>query len=452
MVLHRKRLNDLVFLLLLAAATVGLYFGIQAARDSDIDNGGATTSVPIAATVLPNLDVASASQLDQAITALQSRLEEHPSDGASLARLGVAYLQKGRETADPTYYGKAASALTNSFDLDRHNYESLTGLGALALSRHDFGGALHWASLALAENPYSPAVYGVLTDALVELGAYPSAVNAAQMMVDLRPDLSSYARVSYLRELHGDSAGAIEAMTSAVNAGAGAPEAVAWSAVELGNLRYNRGDLEAAAADYERALASLPDYPRALGGLARIAAARGDLQGAIEGYKRAIAVVPLPELVIALADVYEAAGMSDDAGRERQLVGVLQRLQAENGVNTDLELAVFDLDHEINVATALDTVRRSYVARRSVYGADAVAWGLFRNGRCEEAAGYSREALRLGTRDAMLHFHAGMIADCLGQSAKAASELQRALSINPHFSVRFVPVAQQRLAELEAGR
>lgn len=451
MALRRKRLNDLGFVLLLMAATLGLYLGIQAYRDHGQGDSGSTRG-SVQSVALPNLDAVNASQLDQTIASLQSRLEQDPSDGGSLARLGLAYLQKGRETADPGYYGKAEQALSKSFGLDAHNYESLAGLGALALSRHDFMGALKWGTLAVAENPYAAAVYGVLTDALVETGAYPSAVNAAQMMVDLRPDLSSYARVAYLRELHGDTEGAIDAMRQAVNAGSGSREGVAWTAVELGNLLFNRGDLDGATTEYERALSTSSDYPRALGGLARIAAARGDFAAAISGYKQAIAVIPLPELVIALGDVYEAAGMPADAAKQYDLVGILQKLQADNGVNTDLELAVFDLDHGLNVAAALDRVQQSYAVRKSVYGADGLAWGLYKNGRCEEAAGYSREALRLGTRDAMLHFHAGMIADCLGQPAKAASEFQRALTINPHFSLQFVPVAQERLTALEAGK
>lgn len=451
MVLRRKLFNDVLFMVLLAAATLGAYAALQWTRGGG-DTNGAGPAVSGQVAPLQNLDVMNADQLDQSIATLQARLEQNGADSESLARLGLAYLQKARETADPTYYGKAEKALANSFDLDQHNYESLTGLGALALSRHDFTGALRWATLAVAENPYAPAVYGVLTDALIETGSYPSAVNAVQMMVDLRPDLSSYARVAYVRELHGDTDGAVDAMTEAVNAGSGSREGVAWSAVELGNLRFNRGDFSGAEKEYNRALAASPDYPRALGGLARAAAAQGDLDAAIEGYQRAIAVVPLPELVIALGDVYEAAGKRDDAAKQYELVGVLQKLQAENGVNTDLELAMFDLDHDLDVAGALETVFRSFAVRRSVYGADAVAWGLFKNGRCEEASDYSAQALRLGTRDAMLHFHAGMIADCLGQSAKAASELQRALTTNPQFSVRFAPIARERLAALESGQ
>ena len=167
MVLRRKLFNDVLFMVLLAAATLGAYAALQWTRGGG-DTNGAGPAVSGQVAPLQNLDVMNADQLDQSIATLQARLEQNGADSESLARLGLAYLQKARETADPTYYGKAEKALANSFDLDQHNYESLTGLGALALSRHDFTGALRWATLAVAENPYAPAVYGVLTDALIE--------------------------------------------------------------------------------------------------------------------------------------------------------------------------------------------------------------------------------------------------------------------------------------------
>lgn len=63
-------------------------------------------------------------------------------------------------------------------------------------------------------------------------------------MINIRPDLGSYSRVSYVRELKGDIQGAIDAMKSAVTAGSPVTENTAWCRIQLGNLFYNKGDVE----------------------------------------------------------------------------------------------------------------------------------------------------------------------------------------------------------------
>ena len=42
-------------------------------------------------------------------------------------------------------------------------------------------------------------------------------------------------------------------------------------------------------------------------------------------------------------------------------------------------------------------------------------------------------ALALGTHDALLQYHAGMIANALGDTARARQLLQAALNLNPGF-------------------
>ena len=72
-----------------------------------------------------------------------------------------------------------------------------------------------------------------------------------------------------------------------------------------------------------------------------------------------------------------------------------------------------------------------------------LAWALERNGRCSEALGYSKHALRLGTRDALKFFHRGMIEQCLGHRAAAQTWFARALKLNPQFSPLWTPVARR---------
>jgi tetratricopeptide (TPR) repeat protein len=151
---------------------------------------------------------------------------------------------------------------------------------------------------------------------------------------------------------------------------------------------------------------------------------------------------------VALGDLYEATGQLDQARQQYALVGAMQQLHASAGVDVDLELALFNLDHGIDLAASLDRARAAYGRRPSVHAADVLAWALYQNGRYAEAARLSHEALRLGTRDALMYFHAGLIADALNDPPVARQYLEQALSINPYFSIRFAPQAQALLKQL----
>jgi hypothetical protein len=146
-----------------------------------------------------------------------------------------------------------------------------------------------------------------------------------------------------------------------------------------------------------------------------------------------------------LGDVLHREGREAEARREYALVGAIEKLFAANGVRTELQTAVFDLDHGRNVESALRRARTAYASAPGIYADDAVAWGLLRTGRCEPARAHSVRALRLGTRDALLMFHRAMIERCLG-SPSATRWFRRALATNPHFSFLWAPVARRILA------
>src|SRR5262249_35534356 len=241
---------------------------------------------------------------DAAVTRLQAQLKVRSDDAGGHAPLGGLYLQKARETGDPSFYTLADGVLQRSLALDPDNAPALGGWGSLQLARHDFAGALETGQKGLRLAPGSWTMYGIVGDACTELGQYDAAVEAFQEMIDLRPDLASYSRVSYARELHGDLPGAIQAMRMAVDARAPLSEGTTWARVQLGNLYFTAGDLDAAEQQYRLTLRALPDYVHGLGGLARVAAARGQYPEAIDLYTRALRVAPFPDYAIALGDVY----------------------------------------------------------------------------------------------------------------------------------------------------
>ncbi|MGH2683299.1 MAG: tetratricopeptide repeat protein, partial [Actinomycetota bacterium] len=379
---------------------------------------------------------------------LGKRLRDVPSDWRAAAALGLAHVQEARITADPGHYPRAEAALRRSLSQRPGNIDAVVGMGSLALARHEFHDALVWGRRAVAANPDASAGYGVVGDALVELGRYREAFRYFQRMVDLRPGLSSYARASHARELQGDVAGALRLMRMA-EAAAGSPQDAAWAAFELGELSWSVGRVDSAAASYRRAARLSPSFVPPRAGLARVSWARGRLPEAIRRYRWVLDRYPAPEHVAALGDLYEAVGRADLARDQYALVRAEQALLETNRVNVDLELALFDADHG-RPGDALRSARAAWAARKSVHAADALAWALYRNGRSREAADYARRALALGTSSAPFLFHAGMIELRLGHEGRAHRLLSEALRTNPRFSILHARTAHRALGRLGA--
>ena len=335
------------------------------------------------------------------VKSLQATLETSPQDEHSWALLGLAYQQRARETGDPSYYTKSGGALRRALSLDAKDPLVFGGLGSLALSRHRFAAALRLGRGAQRLAPDSANGYGVLGDAQVELGRYRLAFADFDRMSRLRPNVASYARVSYGRELIGHTAAAIAAMKLAVDAATDTGEPLAWAHVQLGKLYFNHGRFRAAERELRVANAIFPNYAYGLDALALDEAALGRTGRALALERQAVDLIPLPQYVAALGDLEARAGHRVAARRQYATIGVIERLLRANGVRVDLEIAQFDVDHGIRLQHALALARIGQRERPSIDGDDVLAWALARNGRCGDALGYSRRALRLGTQDAL---------------------------------------------------
>ena len=390
---------------------------------------------------------ADARSTDQRIRTLQAAARGNTAKAAPYAALGEAYLQKARETADPAYYVRAEGSLRIALERDPRDPAALVGMGALANARHDFPAALRYGERARAAAPDILRSYAVIVDAQIELGRYEAAERTLQRMVDLKPNLASYARVSYFRELHGDLAGASEAMRLAVAAGGDAAENTAYVQTLVGTLELDRGRIAAGERAYRLALSRYPAYVPAQAGLARAAGSRGELPLAIVRYRNVVKRLPLPEHVIALGEAELAAGRRAAARENFALVRVQQRLFRRSGVNLDLEIALFEANHG-DPRRALRIARRLWSQAPSVRSADAVGWALTRNGRADEGLSWSRRALRLGSKDPLFLYHAGLAARAAGRRDLARSYLRRSLALNPRFSPLYAPRAQRALEAL----
>jgi tetratricopeptide (TPR) repeat protein len=232
-------------------------------------------------------------------------------------------------------------------------------------------------------------------------------------------------------------------MRLAAEAGGAEGEPVAWTRLQLGKLQFGRGRLDAAAGEYRAALTAFPGYAPALDALARVEAARGRLGRAIALEREAADRAPLPEHVGFLGDLYRARGRSRLAQEQYGLVRAIERLLVANGFKTELETALFDVDHGLRLESALARARRAQRERPSIQADDVLSWALARTGRCGQALRHSRRALRLGTLDAPTYFHRGMIERCLGHRREARSWFRAAIEVNPNFSLTWSPVAKR---------
>jgi len=388
-----------------------------------------------------------------AVYKAQTLLQTHPDDPRALTDLGLAYLARAKETADPSYFSLAERALNRSAGIAPGDLRTMVGQGLLLLSRHKFRSALALGSRTAALYPDSAAALGVVVDAQVELGRYPDAVRSAQAMVDRKPNIASLSRISYLREIYGDPAGAIAALTEARTAGSGSRSDVAYVSVLLGDLLRGGGRVAEATDAYKAALDSVPTYTAAQVGLARLDAARGNFAAAAGRLRSAVTTLPLPETVAFYGDVLAALRQPAEAARQYALVRAIEALQRANGVVVDLEGARFEADHardpDGRPSTVVALARAALANRPTIYGHDALGWALRQTGSPAAALPEANAALALGTRDALLYYHRAAIEADLGMRAAAARDLRTAFSISPALmsesalaSIRDLPVAR----------
>ncbi|HEY0078846.1 MAG TPA: tetratricopeptide repeat protein [Pyrinomonadaceae bacterium] len=437
-----NRRSIAAFSLVACAVAVGLAFagwrGLNAREANQVTKATVTNESP----ARPD----PATPADARLRAAEGQIKLAPErpDGYNL--LAAAYMQKARETGDFDYNSRADAALADSERLAPDNYDALKLRAKLTLIYHRFAEGRDLALRARDIKPEDHDVYGALVDAYVELGDYERAVETAQKMVDLRPDAASYSRVAYLRSLHGDAEGAIEAMQVAVKAADPRdPEGVAWYRAHLAEELLKAGRREEAEREYDRALAVFPTHALALSGKARARAAAGDYEAAVEIHRREAS----HDRLLAIADLYTKLGRAEEAAKLYAEFEAAERIAAaeENDLG---HLARFWADRGTNLTEAVEIMRKSRAERADIYTCDDLAWALFRNGQIPEARAAIEDALRTGTRDARINFHAGMIYNALGDRRRAAKHLQLALDTDPAFNVVHAEAARQTLKALKA--
>ncbi len=395
-------------------------------------------------------------EVRETIRFLEAKIRRDPGDASAYNKLAGYHLSLLRETGsidDLEAALRAARASLASVPAVR-NGDGVTALALAQFAAHDFSGTRDLARELIRLDPAKSYPYAILGDALVELGAYDAAARAYRDMTRRSggSDTNGEPRLARLAVLHGDGDAAArhftKALAVAIQLSVPPRETIAWCQWQLGETAFAEGRYQA-AEQYDRdALTSLPGYFRALGSLGRVRAARGDAADAMAQYEAAIRRLPDPTFVAALGDLYELAGRADDAAAQYALVEAIGHLSAVQGVLYNRQLALFHADHDLEPRAAYAAAQREYAVRRDVYGADAVAWTALKAGNLATARTAMRAALRLGTRDARLLYHAGMIARVAGDAPAARAYLRRALALSPQFDPLQARVARTTLEAL----
>jgi len=399
--------------------------------------------------------IAWTSATNQVIQFYQTAVSKAPKEATNYRSLGAAYMQKARETGDVTYYGLADKALKQAMALgptDRVATGVLTRLALVALSRHEYPEALAYAERALGYNTGQLYPHAILGDTYFEIGEYEKAAAAYAKLTNLTGSAYPSTRLAALSFLRGKVQAAIDETERGVEAmlyDKVPRESVAWGEFRLGELHFHAGDLSQAEAAYRNAVQHYGSYHWALDGLARVRVGQKRYEDAIKLYQQAIAVIPLPQYAAALGDLYTKMGRTKEAAKQYALVEYIGALNVINKEIYNRDLALFYTDHDLKLPQALELAERELTRRRDVYTHDVLAWALHKNGKPEAALRAMTEALKLGTKEARLFFHAGMIHRAAGDSEKAREYLQRALATNPSFHVLQAEIAEETLRALE---
>ncbi len=387
------------------------------------------------------------SSTDKAIITVKNRLSANPGNTALQVSLCQDYLQKVRETADTSYFAKCDKLLNQAIAKEPDNANVISTQASVFYGRHNFSKGLELSQKAVSLNPNQVAYYGLVGDGQIELGQYEQAAATFQTMVNKRPSLSSFNRVAYIRELYGDVKGAEAALKSAVSSGSSFTENIAYSQVELGKL-YARNDLTAAEQMYNQALYINKQFSPALEGLGKVAFARGNYNQAINYFNRAFEALPLAQYATDLGDVYSTQGNPTKADQQYFLADLAFQKSSSGGVNNDFEKSVFLTDHNKDLSTANRLSREAVIVRPNIFSADILAWNLYKTGKYKEAETVAQQALRLGENQPVILFHAGMIANKLGQHDRAKAYLQKAFSEDHYFLESHFSLLDKKLADV----
>lgn len=384
---------------------------------------------------------------------LNETIKKYPQDVRPKIALSSLFIQEARITGDYLYYDKAAlKYVDDALKIDSTNFDALALKSLLQMSQHHFEQGLALAEKARTLNPYSAFIYGILVDGNVEMGNYEKAVENSDKMVSLRPDLRSYSRIAYLREIHGDYPGAIEAMKMAIEAGMPGDETTEWCRVQLGHLYEYIGDISAAEMQYKISEAERPGYPHAMGGLSRIAMHKKDYVNALRYLQQVDAPANAMQFREQMIRIYQLMGKKEKADQLAaemidEMASMSGKAERDESVGhyADKELAMaYLLVNDFN--NALKHALMEYNRRPgNIDVNETVAWVYYNRGEYQKALPYMRTAMKTKSKNPNLLCRAALIYAHTGSRDSATLMIKEALSKNPLISDQLEKASREAL-------
>ena len=387
------------------------------------------------------------------IAAWSRALAVDPGSAISLGMLAALHLQRGRETGNDADYSRAEEYARRSLALRiNRNARTYVTLASTLMAEHRFAEAESVATLTVADNPGVPEYLALLAEARLELGNYERARRAFDSLYKFRSTLSIAPRLARWAELNGRTADAFRILRGAVVAADTRldipTEQIAWFHFRLGDLDLRNGKFRGAREEFERGLEIEPGDYRILSGLARLSLLEDDPDHAIGYGERAIAIKLDPATLGTMGDAFLTKG--DTAAAEENLRTMEIAVRGQPGAY-HRAWSLFLLDHNRRIDEVYCKAVAELATRKDIYGYDIVGWSLYKLGRPLEAAENLGVALKLGTRDPLLYYHAGMIETALGHRKQAISFLVAALRLNPRFDYTQHRIARATLDSLSTG-
>ena len=372
-------------------------------------------------------------QYADALNALKKKATDHEA----AIKMVQVFINEARVTGEHGHYYPAALKIINGILNSKPasqdvQFQALSLAASVLLSQHEFTQALQVAKEGVQLYNYNAGIHGSLTDAYVELGDYKKAVEMADKMMSIRPDLRSYSRVSYLREIHGDIDGAIEAMKLAVTAGYPGYEQTAWARLTLGNLYESQGNLDAAERAYHTILQNRPNYAFAVAALGGIAEKRGDLVKAEKLLKEACAIIPEFGFFVQLAALYQATDRQLAADKLIEEIWVMLQDDVDSGHNMNMEYCQIYLDLVGDYDKALEYALTEYEKRPANIDVNKLAAiAYYKKGDYKNAQKHIEKASVTNSENGELILVKGMTAEKMGNKAAGEKAIKMAMDNNP---------------------
>jgi hypothetical protein len=378
--------------------------------------------------------------------------ERHRDDMLSPRMLADQYLQRYRERGDIDDVLRAAREARASLAAQPvGNLPAEIELASVELTLHRFHQALAITKNIESWDAGDDAMLTREASLDMEIGNYSGAERRLDAVKARRRDDGWRVVESRYLELTGHLAEARALLGTAstyVNANFDAPaQQRAWYYFRQGEMAFEAGDNQT-ALDFERkADSTFPSYPDGYRALARMECALHRWSDCLRDAKISADQIPYPETLGYEADAQRALGDPAAAARTNDLISAVERIGNAQHISDRL-LAIYYSDHGLKLADAYAIARRELLARDDIFTEDTLAWAAAMDGKWDVARTAEAKALRYGTENSLLYYHAGAIAAHFGNKAAAKRDFERALALNANFHPTYADDARAQLARL----